>query len=557
MEEIRFMVEMKEPTAGGAGTEQTEQPAAPVKPKKKHKWKRWIAIVLVVALVGGFLWKRGSAKPAETEAAYTQEAVSHRTIAQSITGSGTAQPADSYTVTSLVSGEVLKDTFEEGDLVSKDALLYTIDASDASTSVTSANLSYEQAVRAKYPTATQSGVIGELYVHNGDSVNAGTALCKIVSSNDLSIDFKFYDTNASQFYIGQSATLYISGFAGTLTGTVSAISETYSAEGSGMKLRTVQVTASNPGLVTEDCTAQASIGGYSNYGTTQIHLSGVSTVYSSGSGTVEGLTKLAGDTVQSGERLCTISSDNIDDQITNAKLNLDSSKDRLDNYTIKAPISGTVITKNVKAGDKLDTATAAQMAVIYDLSYLKVDLNIDELDINQVQEGQTVTITADAIDGTLTGRVDKVSIAGNTSGGVTTYPVTVIIEDYGDLRPGMNVDAEILITQSDDALAVPAQAVERGNKVLITSDSPSAGKALADTAPDGYVYVQVTTGISDDDYIEITSGLQEGDTVAYQKVDHSSDDLMAMMGGGDMGGDMGGAPSGGGPGGGPSGGPQG
>ena len=67
----------------------------------------------------------------------------------------------------------------------------------------------------------------------------------------------------------------------------------------------------------------------------------------------------------------------------------------------------------------------------------------------------------------------------------------------------------------------------------------------------------MTTGISDDDYIEITSGLQEGDTVAYQKVDHSSDDLMAMMGGGDMGGDMGGAPSGGGPGGGPSGGPQG
>ena len=82
----------------------------------------------------------------------------------------------------------------------------------------------------------------------------------------------------------------------------------------------------------------------------------------------------------------------------------------------------------------------------------------------------------------------------------------------------------------------------------------SAVNALDQEAPDGYVYVQVETGVSDDSYIEITSGLQEGDTVAYLRAASSESGSM-MMGGmpGNMGGGMsggGGMPSGGGPGGG-------
>ena len=160
--------------------------------------------------------------------------------------------------------------------------------------------------------------------------------------------------------------------------------------------------------------------------------------------------------------------------------------------------------------------SAVGMAVIYDLSYLQIEMAIDELDISQVKEGQTVTITADAVDGTFTGYVSKVSIDGTTTNGVTTYPVTVILKEYGDLLPGMNVNASIMVSEVSDVLAVPNEAVNRGNTVLVTSDSPSAANALTDqTAPDGYAYVQVETGTSNDDYIEITSGLQEGDTVAY------------------------------------------
>ena len=95
-------------------------------------------------------------------------------------------------------------------------------------------------------------------------------------------------------------------------------------------------------------------------------------------------------------------------------------------------------------------------------------------------------------------------MAGTTSGGITTYPVTVRIDETDGLLPGMNVDAEIVISSTEDALAIPASAVNRGDTVLITADSPSAANALDQEAPEGYVYVAVETGVSDDSYIEIT-----------------------------------------------------
>ena len=177
-------------------------------------------------------------------------------------------------------------------------------------------------------------------------------------------------------------------------------------------------------------------------------------------------------------------------------------------------------------------------------------MSIDELDISDVEVGQSVEITADAVEGrTYTGVVTKVSVAGNTSGGITTYPVTVRIDEYEGLRPGMNVDAEIVLQESRDTLAIPNAAVNRGNTVLITADSPSAVNALDQEAPEGYVYVQVETGISDDSYIQVMAGLREGDTVAYIQTSSGSGAMTmgGMMGGGMPGGAMpggGGAPSG-------------
>ena len=123
---------------------------------------------------------------------------------------------------------------------------------------------------------------------------------------------------------------------------------------------------------------------------------------------------------------------------------MENTQKQLENYTITFPISGTVIDKEYKAGDTVESGKT--LCTIYDLSYLEMTLNIDELDISTVEVGQAVQITAEAVESkTFTGVVTKVSVAGNTSGGITSYPVTVRIDESDGLLPGMNVDAEIVL----------------------------------------------------------------------------------------------------------------
>ena len=463
-----------------------------------------------------------------------------------------------------MSGEVLSDTFEEGDQVEEGQLLYTLDSSNASSSQTQAQNSYsqaqsnyQQAVNAKYPSADMGGTVSEVYVKNGESVSAGTELVRIVGDNNIYMTFLFPYASPSDFYVGQTATIYIGNFDGTTSGTVTAVSSSSITTNTGLQAVSVQVKAPNPGLVTEDYTAVASIGSYTSYGQTAINLSSSSVITAEVSGKISGLNWLPGDAISSGERICTITGSTADNQVesarislSNASTSLENAQDSLDDYTITAPISGTVVTKNAKAGDNIEGGSDSTLCVIYDMSYLEMTLNIDELDISEVAVGQEVQITADAAEGQVyTGVVTNVSIAGTTSGGITTYPVTIRIDETDGLRPGMNVDAEILLDSAQGVLAVPSAAVNRGDTVLITADSPSAANALDQEAPEGYVYVSVEPGISDESYTEIISGLQEGDTVAYLQTSSSSDsmDFMAVgmipSGGGEMPG--GGMPSGG------------
>ena len=552
----------------------------------KKKWLLLLAAVVAVGAVVVLIQGRANGQQ-ETAAVYTEAAAERRSITKSLTSSGTLEPADSYVVSTLVSGEILSDTFEEGDLVEKDQLLYTLDSSDADTSqtqaqnsltqaqnsLTQAEKNYDQTMKSKYPRADMSGTVEEVYVQNGDTVSAGTQLLKIVGDKNLIIDFLFSYAAPEDFSVGQTATIYVDGFVDTIPGTVTAVSKSTATTGAtesngsqttnGRQVVTVRVKAENPGLITAGYTASAVIGNYTSYGNSTVHVGATSVITASVSGKVEGLNFLPGDPISDGQQICTITGDTVDNQVdnaqnsidsaqislNNAQTNLQNAQKKLDDYSVTAPISGTVVTKTAKAGDKIEGGSTGTLCTIYDLSYLEMTMAIDELDIGQVAVGQSVRITADAVpDQTYTGTVTKVSVAGTTSGGITTYPVTVRIDETDGLRPGMNVDAEIVIESRDNVLAVPSGAVNRGDTVLVTADSPSAANALDREAPEGYVYVQIGTGVDDDSYVEITSGLQEGDTVAYLPTSSGSSNMMMggmMMGGMPSGGMGGGAPSGG------------
>ena len=536
-----------------------ETPSAPEteKPKKKRfslkglggkKKKRWIKILVVLAVVAaivvGCVANMTKNVNSQLSSSYLVATAARQDLTVSVSGTATLQPADSYNVTTLLSGDIVSAPFEEGDLVAKDTLLYTMDSSDAQDSmdraqisVQQAQLAYQQAQEALHPTATISGTVSEIYVHNGESVNAGAQLAKIVANTELSIDFLFPFAAPSDFYVGQSATVFVDGYAGSQMGTVTYVSNSSAITSNGKQAVSVRVRLNNPGAVSDAVTASAVIGNYSSYGQSPVSMPASTIVYAAGSGTVNDFTKLAGSTVTKGEVLCTVESETIRDQIENARLSLQSAQlsastaaDSVDDYNIKSPISGTVIEKNFKAGDKVDGASSGTLAVIYDLSYLKLEMAAAELDIGKVEVGQRVEITADALEGqTFEGVVDKVSINGTTTNGFTNYPVTIIIEDYGDLKPGMNVSAEIIGEEIPNALCIPVDAVDRGNTVTVPG--PGAlnedGTAVVDITK--LETKEVTLGRSDDEYIEVTGGLEAGDVVLIR---NQASTLMDMMMGG-------------------------
>ena len=543
------------------------------KPGKKRRWKKFAVAGVALVVAAGVGWQMLS--PGQSSAAsatsYTTAEVTRMDVSSSITGSGTLEAADSYSVTTLIEGSILTADFEEGDEVEEGTILYTIDSSDASNSLEQAEISLNQAQRSYNNqlesqedliiTSPVSGQVYSIDVEVGDEVAAGETVATIRDSQTMSLEVSFPADAAASFYVGQSATVTLDSTFETLTGTISEISGTDTVLTGNVIVRTVTIDVSNPrGLSTEQ-TASAAVGTATSTASGTFTYKEEETVTAEVSGEVSSIRVSEGDQVSSGQTLIVLTSDDLDDSLQsaseslrNAEISLENQYENLDDYTITSPIKGTIVDKNYNAGE---TTEANQvLCTIYDLSYLTMTLSVDELDIASIEVGQSVSIVADAVeDTTYTGTVTKVSVAGTSSGSATTYPVTIRIDETDGLLPGMSVDATIELASAEDVLAIPSAALNRGDTVLVTADSPSAanGTLVESTTEDGedYYSVEVTTGVSGDDYIEIVSGLQEGDTVVYIPTSSSSSE-MGMMGGmpGGMGGGMpsGGGGMGGGPG---------
>ncbi|MCI7101455.1 MAG: HlyD family efflux transporter periplasmic adaptor subunit [Faecalibacterium sp.] len=530
----------------------------------KHNWKKITAVVCVAAVAAAVLLPKTSKKDVQASTQYVEAALERRDITNTFSGSGTISAANTYTVKSLVKGTVLTADFEVGDTIEKGTVLYTIDSSDVATSVEKAQLALEQAQRsyddaadAQYIRSVIGGTVASIKVKTGDYVTAGQEIATVRDDSSLQLTLEFPAADASGFAVGQAAQVILNGTFETLSGTVQAVAGTDTISSGNLLVRTVTIAVPNNGSLTTAQAASASINGVSALASARFDYQHQQTVTATTSGTVSAVCVKEGAAVAANTAIVQLSGTELSrqvqsaaDSLLNAQLSMSDTEKQMENYTITSPISGTVIQKNVKAGDTVgtDTVSSETLCTIYDLSYLEMTLNVDELEILSIKEGQNVTITADAIsDRTFTGVVTSVSAAGTTTGGTTTYPVTIRIDDTGDLLPGMNATAEIEVSSAKNALTIPNGAVVRGNYVLVTKDSPSAVNAVQDmTAPDGYVYVKITTGTSDNDSIEVTGGLQEGDTIAYDA--NAAEKQNASDSGGHGGGN--GGPGGRGPGGG-------
>lgn len=620
--------------------------------------KKLLIIILVIAILAGICSgliiksKNNSA----VKVMYTDSPVERRTITNTITGSSSIKPNDSYNVTTIKSGDITSDTFKEGDVVKKGDKLYQFEDSDAQNSLSTAKnalakaqQAYVDAVKQKaqtvssnnigtksaqnavtkalnslndtknnqYIQSNSAGKVKELSVKEGDHINAGAVVATLYDDSYMKLRIPFNEVDAESIQTGAAATVSVIGSGDTIYGTVKEKSSSAVSTDAHAKVVYVTVEVTNPGALTTNDYGSAEINGVACANTAQFEYVSEGTITSTASGTLENLNIAVGDSVYSGQKVGYVKYDNQNSTMSNAQLSyndavlalekqvlqndtfsqdssiknaqlalddaelgIEKAQDAVDDYVVEAPIEGTVVKKNSKAGDTIDSSNATDpLCVIYDLSSVKFSIDVDETEIALVKTGQKATVTADAVEGEFEGVVTKVPVDGVNENGVTTYTIEIQIENYGDLLPGMNVDAEIVVEEADNVIAVPVNSVNRGNIVfvkddgtthendvtdiikgnkdksgktddkkkaddkddkpqssgmpVVSGDTPNGDKSdeISVTkesvptnidVPDGYRAIQVETGINDTDYIEIKSGLTEKDQVRTLDTESSS-----------------------------------
>ena len=525
-------------------------------PKKKRKWVKRLVIILVAVALIVFLFSRCMGAGQQIiSSAYLPYTAQVRDMTVSVSGTGTIEPLQAYKVTTLVSGEILEAPFEEGQTVQKGDVLFRIDARDLESNieqlqlnVRSAQLALDDLLKTQSDNqkdrnvkAEDAGIITKLYVDQGDSVTVGTVVADVLDRDHMKLKVPFHSADAQSFYIGQAATVSVTGTAETISGTVDEIAATDEVGPGGTLVRQVTILVNNPGVLSDASQGSASVNGTACASGGTFAYASSDQITAKAAGDLDTLSVKEGDRVSKGQIIGVISEADLETQIENARISLENAQlslqnaqEKLEDYTITSTITGEVIEKNLDVGDNISGmsssgSTVTYPAVIYDRSQLTFDMAIDERDISKIQVGQKVEITADALDSqSFTGVVDKVNINGTTVNGNTSYPVTVKVDGAPEeLYPGMNVSAKIIVEEAGSVLTLPVEAVERGDTVLVALPGCLDENGLIANLS-ATEQRQVTLGRNDDNYIEIVDGLEEGDVVVALSPQGSS--IMSAMG---------------------------
>ena len=194
-------------------------------------------------------------------------------------------------------------------------------------------------------------------------------------------------------------------------------------------------------------------------------------------------------------------------QVAGARTNLELAQLRLRQGQIIAPIDGRVASVLVREGEQA-TPGAPAVTVLDEAAY-HITVNVDEIDIDRVEVGQEVLITLDALpDAPVQGIVSEIAPTSTSTSGVVTYLVTINIDESAatDLRPGMSASAAITVDELDEVLVVPNWAVRLDRET-------GEAFALVQRADGTIEEVVVETGLRNEQFSEIVSGLSEGDVV--------------------------------------------
>ena len=198
--------------------------------------------------------------------------------------------------------------------------------------------------------------------------------------------------------------------------------------------------------------------------------------------------------------------------LSTAEDNLRNAKEDLANHSIRAPFSGVAGKVDVKIGDRVN-ANGAIATIITNEKIAEITLN--EIDISKVEIGQKATLTFDAIEElTITGTVTEVDLLGTVTQGVVNYTVKIAFDINDErVKTGMSLSAAIVNETKQNVVRVPNSAVKSQTGSYYVEALDRSGLAIQ---------IPIQTGLSSDEFTEIISGLNEGDSFISRTITGAS-----------------------------------
>ncbi len=200
--------------------------------------------------------------------------------------------------------------------------------------------------------------------------------------------------------------------------------------------------------------------------------------------------------------------------VKQSQLSLAQARERLSDYTVRAPFDGIVTGLSVEAGDALANDTILASVITKEM---KVTITLNEVDAAKVTKGNKVNLTLDALpELALTGVIEKIDTIGTTESGVVSYGAEITLDEQNEkLRPGMSVSAEILVSEKQDVVLVPNEAIntEDGKYFVqvIGARNPQEGEDGTEATRGQKKEIQI--GATNDVQTEVLSGLSKGERV--------------------------------------------
>ncbi|ADL43466.1 efflux transporter, RND family, MFP subunit [Caldicellulosiruptor obsidiansis OB47] len=524
--------------------------------KGLKNWQKAIIIVLLI-LVGFILTlvlTMPSGKKNNTSSKPKTAKVQKISLKQTLLASGTVQSSKTRSVISKTSGTLKKVFVKNGQYVKKGNLIAQIDDTQAIAKIESLKRqlsdlelqreSFQSQLQNFILESPQDGFVQNLSAQEGLLVTQGMQIMTIVDDSKMKMIVQLPAWCYGKVKKGQKVDVAISEITSTIEGTIEGIgNRLYKNQDNILGFDVKVLLPNRNGMLLEGTKASVVLnlsGGEKAIALGEGVLEAFSkkTVLSPVTGKIEQVFVENGQKVKSGQVLLRFSSEDIERQVKQLDLKIEDieaqieeAEKELKNFEVLSPIDGKVVDLNLQDGD---IVTAGQVICsVFDPENLVITAYVEELDILKIRPGQKAEIKLDAVPSTkvkpVEGYVDEISEKAQSEDSISKFIVKIKFKNPGSVKFGMHADAEIILKLKKGALTVPVEAVHKENGkyyVYVYKEKPT-GKSEKTKKTDEYgigdSYYKnsekrfVKVGVVTDKYVEITSGLKEGEEVVLPK----------------------------------------